>query len=53
MSGKAIGVHSGQEIIERELEDVFRDIAYESMPEAKQPEKLKTDLYPHQLCLWP
>ena len=48
---KALGP-SMQEIIERELEEVFH-VAYESMVEAEQPEKLTTELYPHQLCLWP
>lgn len=39
-----------QDIIERELEEIFRQPGgYEASPLAKQPDGLKTDLYPHQL----
>lgn len=41
---------SMQDIIERELEEIFRQPGgYEGCPLAEQPAGLKTDLYPHQL----
>lgn len=51
--GAKIGAKLGpsmQDIIERELEEIFRQPGgYEGCPLAEQPAGLRTDLYPHQL----